>query len=489
MVRLSVNGIEVEVGEGATLLDAAQRAGVEVPTLCYEKAIGALTSCMICVVKDQVSGRMLPACSAKAFEGMAIDTECEKVRVARREILNMLLSEHVGDCEGPCSRICPAALNIPRMLRYIAAGDVRAAAGIAKRDLIFPATLGRLCTAPCERGCRRASYDAPVSIRSLHGEMAEQCLNDSVERYMRAPRTGKAVAIVGAGLAGLSAAWMCGVAGHACRVYEKRASACASLCGQAAGQLPREILDAEIGSVCDLGAELVLDCEVGVDPSIESLLASFDAVIVACDVVSSSDARIFRAREDEMPVRAVANGKTAGRLANAVVEGLPNHAAAKPFNSRIGGLRPEEMEAYAVERLQWRGSATSELDTPGARASRCLHCDCLKPTSCKLRRYAEEYGIGTKLKRRMERPRVLPIQRFDDVLFESGKCIKCGICVEITRAAGMDFGLTFAGRGLESRVQVPFGESLARGLGDVAPECMRACPTGALAFRNAEETA
>jgi len=85
------------------------------------------------------------------------------------------------------------------------------------------------------------------------------------------------------------------------------------------------------------------------------------------------------------------------------------------------------------------------------------------------------------------RPLVDPIQSSGEVLFESGKCIKCGICIEITQSVREDVGLTFVGRGLDSKVQVPFGEALPRGLGEMAAQCVRACPTGALAFRNQEE--
>ena len=88
----------------------------------------------------------------------------------------------------------------------------------------------------------------------------------------------------------------------------------------------------------------------------------------------------------------------------------------------------------------------------------------------------------------MERPGVAPIQQFEDVLFEPGKCIKCGICVEITQARSKGMGLTFVGRGLASGVRAPFGESLAQGLGEAALQYVRACPTGALALRNEEET-
>jgi len=514
MARLSVNGVEVEVANGATLLDAAQRAGAEVPTLCYLRETGAITSCMVCIVKDQVSGQMLPACSAKAADGMLIDTDGEEVRAARREVLQMLLSEHVGDCEGPCSRICPAGLNIPRMLRYIAADNPDAAAWVAKRDLVFPATLGRLCTAPCEKGCRRAAYDAPIAIRRLHREAGERVLRDGLEKSgtvthflpdslppgqrtqtqkigncpLFSPATGKTVAVVGGGIAGLSAAWICLLKGHVCRVYEKQALACASLRSLPQEQLSQEVLDAEIGSVRDLGAKFVSGCQIGRDISLDSLRAEFDAVIVACDLVSSRDSGVFTAQEDAMPVRAVAHGKAAAQQADAFLHGLPCDGIPRRFNSRIGRLRPEEMAPYAVERLDRTANAQAETNAPDAEAGRCLHCDCVKPASCRLKRYAREYGLSSRVERHMKRPPVEPIQRFDDVLFEPGKCIKCGICVEITQAAGSDLGLTFVGRGLAAGVRVPFGEPLARGLGEVALQCVRSCPTGALAFRNEEET-
>ena len=117
MAKITVNGKVVEAPEGATLLDAARLAGAEVPTLCYLKEAGALTSCMICVVRDAATGRLLPSCATAATDGISVETDCAEVRAARREVLLMLLNEHAGDCGAPCSRICPAGLNIPRMLR------------------------------------------------------------------------------------------------------------------------------------------------------------------------------------------------------------------------------------------------------------------------------------------------------------------------------------------------------------------------------------
>jgi len=524
MIRLKINGTEVHIAEGATLLDAAQAAGVEIPTLCHLKETGALTSCMICAVRDKAAGRLLPACAARAADGMDIDTDGETVHEARREVLKMLLDEHVGDCEGPCSRICPAGLNIPRMLRHIEKGEAEAAARRAKLDLIFPATLGHVCTAPCERVCRRGQYDTAIAIRQSHREASMPFLKEPVGKDARRPSTGKTVAIVGAGLAGMAAAWGCALNGHACCVYEKSDQAGAALRGLPQDKLPVEVLDAEIASVRALGVEFVFNS--GVPP--DALVEKHDAVIVACGMPFTPDAKLFTAKEEALHVRAIGSGKKAAGEVNAFLGDQPAPSADKCFNSNIGRLEPAELPAYAVERRKNVGQAPPPDEPapspqenvgqapspvnprmmnsdrqPGAavrheddsrgwlshtEAARCLHCDCTKPVSCKLRRYAEQYGLGPQITRTMERLPVAPIQATDKVLFEPGKCIKCGICVEIVRASGFDAGIAFAGRGLDSHLRVPFGAGLAQGLGAVAERCVQSCPTAALSFRDAEET-
>ncbi|MDQ1257734.1 MAG: 2Fe-2S ferredoxin-type protein [Candidatus Hydrogenedentes bacterium] len=477
-MRLTIDHIEVEAPEGATLLEAARLAGVEIPTLCYDKQAGAIVSCMICVVRDTATGRLLPACAVKAIEGMDIDTRGEEVIDARREILRLLLDEHAGDCEGPCTRICPASLDIPRMLRRIASGDVDGAARIAKRDLIFPATLGYLCTAPCEKGCRRGVYDEPIAIRRSHREVAERALRDGIACDEPAAPSGKRVAVVGTGLAGLAAAWECLRHGHACRVYEKEHVACPAIRLRHAEQMPIEILDAEVELVRILGAEFVYGCEADA----EALAAEFDAVILACDASVAPRGNVFSAKEDKMFVRSVAHGKEAARRADAFLRNAPDGGGKRPFASFLGKLQAGETARYAVERLNSAGSGGMD-----AEASRCLHCDCAKPVSCKLRQYAEAYGLGSHVRHHADIAPLEAIQSFGEVLYESGKCIKCGICVEIARGAGVDMGMTFMGRGLAERVCVPFGESLARGLGAAAERCVEACPTGALAFRSGED--
>jgi len=120
-------------------------------------------------------------------------------------------------------------------------------------------------------------------------------------------------------------------------------------------------------------------------------------------------------------------------------------------------------------------------------AARCLHCDCHAPVSCKLRQYATQYGVRPKVFRNAERPLPNSLQRFNDVIFDVGKCIKCGLCVSITQANKEALGLTFTQRGFAMQVSIPFNESLEKALTNSARECVENCPTGALAFETKEE--
>jgi NADH dehydrogenase/NADH:ubiquinone oxidoreductase subunit G len=70
-----------------------------------------------------------------------------------------------------------------------------------------------------------------------------------------------------------------------------------------------------------------------------------------------------------------------------------------------------------------------------------------------------------------------------DVIYEPGKCIRCGLCIQIAAQAKETLGLTFVGRGFDVQVAVPFDRSIAEGLRKTAGECVAACPTGALAFK------
>ena len=471
-MELTINGMSVSVKPGSTVWDAAEALGIEIPTLCHLKGRDPETSCMLCVVKNTATGQLIPSCSAKAADGMKIDTECEAVQAARRDILNLLLSEHVGDCEAPCVRICPASLDIPLMLREIERGNLEAAARIAKRDLVLPETLGYVCPAPCEKGCRRGQLDDVLSIRNSHREVSSNFQSLEIEF----PDLGKKVAVVGAGPAGLSSAWKLRLLGYGCTVYDEAKQAGGDLREHEA--LPATVLDAEIESLRQAGIEFRL----GQAPSLHEIADEYAGVIFAAAAyANSSFSDAFYAEEHTLTVKAVANGKAAAVAVDQFLKGeVP--ILGKSFDSKIGKLRESELQEVKKNCTE----SVPEADL-SAEASRCLHCDCRKPVSCKLRKYSAQYGADQKEFPADERGHVELIGHNEAVLFEPGKCIKCGLCVKITKEAGEEFGLTFVGRGFNTRVAVPLGHKLEEGLRTAAKACVENCPTGALVFSGAAE--
>jgi formate dehydrogenase major subunit len=195
-----------------------------------------------------------------------------------------LLSDHTGDCIGPCRTGCPARLDIPDFIGRVAAGDDKTAAAVVTRDLTLPASLGRVCPRLCEQRCRQCDVESALSIRNLHRFVADQNprpVQPSPGRPV-VPRTGKRVAIVGAGPAGLAAADHLLGSGHGVVLFDAHPRAGGMLrYGIPAFRLPREVLDAEISRIGETGAEFRLGKRLGRDLTLDELRRDFDAVFLA----------------------------------------------------------------------------------------------------------------------------------------------------------------------------------------------------------------
>jgi NADH dehydrogenase/NADH:ubiquinone oxidoreductase subunit G len=124
MPKLTIDGRPVEVPQGATLLDAARTLQIDVPTLCFLQGCEPSTSCLVCMVKIRGPNRLVPSCATVALDGMDIESETPEVHQVRRTALELLLSDHLGDCVGPCQSACPAQMNVPKMLREIQEGQL-----------------------------------------------------------------------------------------------------------------------------------------------------------------------------------------------------------------------------------------------------------------------------------------------------------------------------------------------------------------------------
>ena len=90
MVNLTIDGAAVSVSDGATILDACNRAGIETPTLCFLESLTPVNACRVCVVELQGSRALVPACARRAEDGMAIETDTPRVRHSRKMVLEFL---------------------------------------------------------------------------------------------------------------------------------------------------------------------------------------------------------------------------------------------------------------------------------------------------------------------------------------------------------------------------------------------------------------
>ena len=167
-VKITIDGEEVIVTPGTTILQAARKIGKDIPTMCYQEGHKAQTSCLMCLVKVNDNPKLVTSCSRPCEDGMKVESNIDDVHNVRKTALDLMLSDHIGDCVAPCSHVCPAHMEIPQMLRQVVAGENLKALITVKRDIAFPGILGRICPEICEGGCRRGTYDTFDSICPRH---------------------------------------------------------------------------------------------------------------------------------------------------------------------------------------------------------------------------------------------------------------------------------------------------------------------------------
>ncbi len=524
MIKLRIDHIDISVEEHTTVLEAARTHGISIPSMCYFKGYSNHPSCMLCVVKDLKTGHLFCSCAMQVTEGMDLISQDDEITQARKDALELLMSDHVGDCEAPCALTCPAGMNIPLMNRLIADAKFEEALQIVKEEIAIPLILGYVCAAPCEKACRRKQIDKPISICLLKRFVAAENLTQkdkiptTVVKQKKLNHIKK-IAIIGAGPAGLAAAFYLHKMNYQTVVFDKNEAVGGSLRYQIPEDLmPKTIVDDELNLLIEMGVQFVLNFLVTKDFLQNTMQSEYDAIVIANGIntpdsflstmlemtktgimadegsYKSSVAGIFicgsAIREQNMAVRSVAQGKAAALSVDAYLRKLNVERSSKRFNSKFDKLIESEYKEYLKE-----ASSSDRIEPMNGllmgfskqevieEAKRCLHCDCRKQDDCSLRKYSHQYNVDRRKYSTDFRNLIVKYFEHDNVVYEPEKCIRCGLCVDIACKNNETTGLTFTGRGFDVRIQVPFSRPMSEALLKCTVLCVNSCPTAALSFK------
>jgi formate dehydrogenase major subunit len=253
--------------------------------MCADPRIKPTGQCDICVVEVAGRDRFVKACTELSVAGLEVTTESERLAAHRKSRLNAYLTDHNAYCQPPCQTACPAGIDIAGYIDLITQRKYVEATALIKEMLPLPGILGRVCPRPCEDPCRRKQIDGEaVAICALKRFAADEAVKAGRPTHPAPkPSTGKRVAVIGAGPAGLSAAYYLALEGHKVAILEAEREAGGTLrFGIPSYRLPNHVLDQEINDILSLGVELKVNHAMGRDYQIEDLKrVGFDAIFLS----------------------------------------------------------------------------------------------------------------------------------------------------------------------------------------------------------------
>ena len=355
-----------------------------------------------------------------------------------------------------CSVGCPLRVDVRGMLAKAKAGDFAGACAIYARSVALPAVLGRICDHPCETVCRRAEAGGAIRI----GAVERACVEAAAETIRRAPqraRKAKRVAVVGAGLSGLTAAFDLAMKGCAVTVFEAEPRPLTRLTRDYSGALPPAAIEADVAALVKLGVEVFCQSRVegGVGPlGLETLIDDYDAVLLAIGAGSAapfagalnvtvegqvaidpttraaSRAKVFGGGAPGAPyspIRAAADGRRAGASIDRFLQGASltaNRAddavAGSCLYVNVAAQASVPPIAPAAPRSGYSGAEAS------AEAGRCFPCRCME--CVKACEFLRHYGTYPKRYVRDIYNNVSIVMGLRKANRMIDSCTLCGLC-------------------------------------------------------------
>ncbi len=191
----------------------------------------------------------------------------------------------------PCVSYCPAHVDIPGYLALVNEGRYQDAVRLIRKDNPFPVACAYICEHPCESRCRRQMIDEPLNIRGLKRYAVDNA--GVVPAPKCAEPTGKTVAVIGSGPAGMTAAYYLSLMGHKVTIFERRKKLGGMLrYGIPAYRFPRELLERDINCILSTGVEVKTECDVGKDIALEDIVNGYDSVFISVGAHTDSKAHV-----------------------------------------------------------------------------------------------------------------------------------------------------------------------------------------------------
>lgn len=282
-LQLQIDGRSVEASEGQTILDAARANGIHIPTLCFlERAGEPRWPCLMCLVEIEGVGRAR-ACDTHVQNGMVVQSKTEELEQFRKERLQALAAIHYGDCRAPCNLTCPGGINVQGYVNLVAKGEYEAAWRLIRERNPLPVSVGRVCPRFCETRCRRVLVDEPIGINNIKRFIGDYALDYGFKDDLPQQETGRRVAVIGGGPAGLSCAYYLRKKGHEVVIFEANERLGGALRYWIPGyKLPKKQLDREIQAILKLGIHVKCGQRWGDSFNLQSLKdQGFEAFFIA----------------------------------------------------------------------------------------------------------------------------------------------------------------------------------------------------------------
>jgi NADPH-dependent glutamate synthase beta subunit-like oxidoreductase len=370
-----------------------------------------------------------------------------------RELERQCIQEHAP----ACTAVCPIHVDVRAIMGALSRGDFAEAAKILRRTVPFPRIVSRVCDHPCQAACRRREAGEAISIRALE----KACLDWAVpgkERFLPLPKKDQAVAVVGGGLSGLTAAFDLAGKGYRVTVFEARNQLGGSLWDFSEKELPRAIMANDFRVLEESGVEVRTGSIVEKDLYLTEAIHGFDAFYLApgrqppetlglalneqgqiqTDPVTLATSRegvfagggLRRGPAERSPIRSMADGRIAAISIDRYLQKVSLTAVRLnegPYTTRL------YTSTEGVERLQAVSMESPEqgysADEAMREAGRCIQCQCLE--CVKVCEYLKSFGGYPKkyVREIYNNLSIVMGMRHANKLINS--CSLCGLCREV----------------------------------------------------------